>query len=85
MKNFIFGVKSSPLCSFCNLCDETPLHVFYECLRIEFLWLELVQYFRNILALLTLTPQTAILDFLDSTNSNSKLKKILNQPHSTNI
>ena len=23
----IFGIKSSPLCSFCNLCDEAPLHI----------------------------------------------------------
>ena len=24
----IFGIKSSPLCSFCNLYDETPFHIF---------------------------------------------------------
>ena len=27
----IFGIKSTPLCSFCNLFDETPCHIFYEC------------------------------------------------------
>ena len=26
-----FGIKSSPLCSFLNLYDETPLHIFHEC------------------------------------------------------
>ena len=26
-----FGIKLSPLCSFCNLYDETPFHIFYEC------------------------------------------------------
>ena len=30
-KLHIFRIKSSPLCFFCNLCDETPLHIFYEC------------------------------------------------------
>ena len=44
-KLHIFGIKSSPLCPFCNLCDETPLHIFYKCDRIKCLWLDLVQYF----------------------------------------
>ena len=26
-----FGIKPSPLYSFCNLYDETPLYIFYEC------------------------------------------------------
>ena len=30
-KLHIFGIKSSPLFSFCNLYDETPYHIFYEC------------------------------------------------------
>ena len=59
-----FGVKSSPLRSFCNLCEETPLHIFYECDRIKCLWSDLVQYFQNCIVLPTLTPQTAIFGFL---------------------
>ena len=31
----IFGIKSSPLCSFCNLCDVTPFRIFYECDRVK--------------------------------------------------
>ena len=27
-KLHIVGIKSSPLCSFCNLYDETPFHIF---------------------------------------------------------
>ena len=27
-KLHIYGIKSSPICSFCNLCDETPLQIF---------------------------------------------------------
>ena len=44
----IFGIKSSPLCSFCNLFDETTLHILYECDRIKCLWSDLVQYFPKI-------------------------------------
>ena len=63
-KLYIFGKKESPVYYFCNLCDETPLHMFYECSRIKFLWLELVQYFQNSLLLPTLIPRTVISDSL---------------------
>ena len=63
-KLHIFGTKSSPLYSFCNLCDETPLHIFYECDSIKCLWSTLFYYFQNSLVLPILTPQTVILDFL---------------------
>ena len=76
-KLYIFGITSSPLCSFCNLCDKTPLHILYECPHIKCLWLELVQFFQNSLVLPALTPQTAIFGFHDSTNSDSKFKKKL--------
>ena len=42
-----FGIKPSPLCSFCNLYDETPLHIFYECDAVKRLYLDLVQCFQN--------------------------------------
>ena len=74
-KLHIFGIKSSPLCSFCNLCDKTPLHIFYECDSIKCLWSDLVHYFQNSLVLPILTPQTAIFGFLDSTNSDYNFKK----------
>ena len=74
-KLHIFGIKLLPLCSFCNLRDETPLRLFYEYPGSKCLWSVLVQYFQNSLVLPTLTPQTAIFGFLDSTNSDSKLKK----------
>ena len=66
-----FGIKPSPLCSFCNLYDETPYHMFYECDRVKCLWSDLVQCFQNNLILPTLTPQTAIFGFLDYTNNDS--------------
>ena len=40
-----FGIKPSTLCSFCNLYDETPYHMFYECDRVKCLWSDLVQCF----------------------------------------
>ena len=63
-KLHIFGIKSSPLCSFCSLCDETPFHIFYECDSIKCLWSDLVHYFQNSLVLPILSPQAAIFDFL---------------------
>ena len=66
-----FGKKPSLLCSFCNLYDETPYHIFYECDRVKCLWSDLVQCFQNNLILPTLTPQTAIFGFLDYTNNDS--------------
>ena len=68
-KLHISGIKSSPLCFFCNLYDESPFHLFYD--RVKFLWSELVQCCQNSLILPTLTPQTAILGILDSVSNNS--------------
>ena len=62
---------SSSLCSFCNLYDETPFHIFYECDVVKCLWSDLVQCFQNTLILPTLAPQTAILGILDSVSNNS--------------
>ena len=58
-KLHIFGIKSSPLCSFCNVYEETPFHIFYECDHVKFLWSELDQCFQSTLILPTLTPQTS--------------------------
>ena len=66
-----FGIKPSPLCSFCKLYDKTPYHMFYECDRVKCLWSDLVQCFQNNVILPTLTPQTTIFGFLDYTNNNS--------------
>ena len=65
-KSDTFGRKPSSLCSFCNLYDETPYHIFYECDRVKCLCSDLVQCFQNNLILPFLTPQTAIFGFLDS-------------------
>ena len=64
-----FGIKPSPLCCFCNLYDETPYHMFYECDRVKCLWSHLLQCFQNNLILIT--PQTAIFGFFNYTNNDS--------------
>ena len=69
----IFGIKWSPLCSFCNLRDKTP----YERDRIKSLWSDLVQYFQNSLVLPTLTPQTSIFGFLDFKKNKLLINHIL--------
>ena len=70
-KLHIFGIKSFPLCSFCNIYYETPFHIFYECDRVKYLWSDLVQCFQNTLILPTLTPQTEIFGILDSVSNKS--------------
>ena len=55
IKNFILLVSSHFQCSFCNLCDETPFHIFYECDRVKCLWSGLLSKY-----LTTLTPQIVI-------------------------
>ena len=47
-----------------------PIRSFCKCL-----WLDLAQYFQNSLVLPTLTPQTAIFGFPESTNSDCSFKK----------
>ena len=69
-----FGIKLSPLCSFCNLCDETPLHIFYECDVVKCFWADLVHCFQNDLILPTLTPQAATLGILEAASNDSTFK-----------
>ena len=69
-----FGIKPSPLCSFFNLYDEIPLHIFYECDTVKCLWTNLVQYFQNNLILPTFPPQAAILSNLKTASNDSTFK-----------
>ena len=62
------------MCFFCNLYDETPFHIFYECDLVKCLWSGLVQCFPNGLILPTLTPQTASFGILDSTSNDPIFK-----------
>ena len=35
---FRFQKVDSPLCSYCSEEEETPLHLFYSCLKTKQLW-----------------------------------------------
>ena len=37
-KLFEFKIVSSPLCSFCNAKNKTPIHLFYSCNQTKSLW-----------------------------------------------
>ena len=73
-KPHTFGIKPSPLHCFCNLYDETPLHIFHECDAFKCLWADLVQCFQNNLILPTSTPQAVIFGILESASNESFFK-----------
>ena len=68
-----FLIKPCLLCSFCNLYDETPIRILYECGHVKCIWLDLVQCFQN--SLPALIPQAAIFETRDSTRNDSIFKK----------
>ena len=63
-KLHIFGIKPSPLCSFCNLY-QTPLHIFYECDA------GISPMLSKRFSIITLTPQAAIFGILESASNDS--------------
>ena len=46
-KLFEFKIVSSPLCSFCNAKNKTPIHLFYSCNQTKSLWPKLQDLLRN--------------------------------------
>ena len=69
-KLYLFGKTESPLCSYCNTIDETPIHLFCECNSTKYLWLQLNRHFHSGLTFPVLTPQTAILGLFNDSVSN---------------
>ena len=62
---FKFGKSGLPICSLCNLKNETPYHLFYECSRANSLWNQLCHFLFNSLNFPPLTPQSAIFGFIN--------------------
>ena len=60
-----FKKVDSPLCSYCNTEEETPLHLFYFCPKTENLWNKLRQYLSKSITIPQTTPQSSIFGFLD--------------------
>ena len=54
------GLSNQPLCFYCNLENEVPLHLFYECLNTQRLWAELQNALSSMLILPNLTRKSAL-------------------------
>ena len=67
---FHFGLILQPKCSICNLYDETPQHLFYECIYTKHLWNHLQLYISGKVVLPALTLQRAIFGFTDVSDQN---------------
>ena len=72
-KLYLFRITKSPLCSYCNTYDETPIHLFCECNFTKYLWLQLNRHFCSDLTFPVLRPQTAILGLFNDSVSNTHL------------
>ena len=58
---FRFGKIDSLLCPFYKMIDETPPHLFYNCIKTKLLWDQLKDFISNeTLSFPSLTPQSAI-------------------------
>ena len=69
-KLYLSEITKSPLCSYCNTNDETPIHLFCECNSTKSSWLQLNRHFHSHLKFPELTPQTAILGIFNDSVSN---------------
>ena len=77
-KLYLFGITKSPLCSYWNKYDETPIHFFYEWNSTKYLWLQLNKHFHFDLTFPISTPQIANVGlFNDSVNNIRPINHIL--------
>ena len=74
-KLFLFCKHDTPLCSFCNLEDETVIHLFVHCSKTKGLWCTVIEFFKINLHIPPLPPQIAIFGFLEA---DDKVFLILN-------
>ena len=58
-------LSNTPLCSFCKTHDEDSLHVFSECVHAIRLWDALTITLSDYISLPNISPQSAILGFLN--------------------
>ena len=76
-KLFKFKIVSSPLCSFCNSENETPIHLFYSCNQAKSLWSKLQELMNSEVLLPQNTPQSAFFSF----PHNKENTEIINHLH----
>ena len=65
------GISESPLCSYCQLHNETIQHLFFDCEVSKALWLDLKNFFRDKLNLPSLDFQSAVVGFLGNTDKDN--------------
>ena len=65
-----FGIISQPKCSICELYDETPQHLFYECIYTQHSWNHLQLHISGKIASPALTPKGAIFGLTDVLDLN---------------
>ena len=61
---------SCPLCSFCRSENETPIHLFHECIKTNLLWYKLKKFLKTKIDLPVNTRQSAIFGFLNYENNS---------------
>ena len=72
-KLFQFSITSQSKCSFCELFDETPQHIFYKCTYAQNLCNQLWLYLSEKVALPVLNQQSVIFGFIDVLDHNYHL------------
>ena len=69
-KLFEFNKINSPECFFCKCEEKTIIHLLHICRKTQALWTQLTSHLNRRLNLPYLTPQSAILGFLDISNKD---------------
>ena len=74
---FHLNYSTTPLCTLCNVINETPVHFFAECAITRSLWDELINFLSPSLLLNPLTPHSALLGLLDKNDEDYIIKNHL--------
>ena len=75
-KLYTFGIASTFLCSFCKILEETPIHIFCDCIHVKSIREKLQTKFQNDIFLPSLKLQAAILELINKANN---IFNVLNQ------
>ena len=76
-KIFKFKIATSPLYSFCNLENETPIYLFYSFNQKKFIWSKLQELMNSKILLPQRTPLSAFFGVPD----NKEIFEIINHLH----
>ena len=60
---FLGEFETSSFCTFCNLGNKMPFHLFFDYHVLKSLWTELDNHFSDEFRVPTLTPQTGYLEY----------------------